>query len=130
MKEVEINTLLLSGGGTKVAASVGALEKAYKSDLFFFDLSHIVCISAGTLFGLTLIIGYSFDEIKQELLTVNVPNLINIQLGNFFKDWGVESGARFIKWIESLIIKKGLKLRNINDVPAKSQFLQIYTEQS
>ncbi len=107
MKEIEINTLLLSGGGTKVAASVGALEKAYKSDLFCFDLNHIVCLSAGTLLGLCLMLGYSFDEIKQELLTVNISNLTNIQLGNFFKDWGVESGVRIIKWVESLIIKKG-----------------------
>ena len=108
MREIEINTLLLSGGGAKVTASVAALEKAYNSPLFFFNLEHICGISAGAFLGLCLVINYSFDEIKAELLNVDVRKLVNIQFSNFLNDWGIESGKILIKWIESLLIKKGI----------------------
>lgn len=108
MKQKEINTLLLSGGGAKVTASITALEKAYNSSLFFFNLHHIAAISAGTLLGLLVILNYTFDEIKQEILNMDTKNLINSKISNFIKEWGIETGQNVIKWIECMIIKKGI----------------------
>lgn len=108
MKEKEINTLLLSGGGTKVTASVAALEKAYNSPLFFFNLEHICGVSAGAFFGLCLVINYSFEEMKTEILNVDIRKLVNLHFSNFLNDWGIESGKILIKWIESFLIKKGV----------------------
>lgn len=107
-KEKEINTLLLSGGGIKVAASLAALERAYNSDLFFFNLDHICGVSAGSFLALSVILNYSFAEIKEELLNLNYKNLVNIQFSNLLTEWGVENGQKIIKWIECLIIKKGI----------------------
>jgi NTE family protein len=106
--EKEINTLLLSGGGIKVAASLTALEKAYNSDLFFFNLDHIFGVSAGSFLAITIILNYTFSEIKEELLSLNYKNLTTIQFSNLLTEWGVESGQKIIKWVECLIIKKGI----------------------
>lgn len=108
MKEKEINTLLLSGGGIKVAASLAALERAYNSDLFFFNLEHVCGISAGSFLGLSILLNYTFDEIKEELMSLNYKNLVNLQFSNFLTEWGVENGQKIIKWIECLLIKKGV----------------------
>lgn len=108
MNRKEINTLLLSGGGIKVAASLAAFEKAYNSDLFSFNLNHICGVSAGSFLGLIIVLKYSFDEIKEELLNLKYKNLVNLQFSNFLTEWGVETGQKIIKWLECLLIKKGV----------------------
>jgi hypothetical protein len=108
LKEKEINTLLLSGGGPKVTASVTALEKAYNSSHFFFNLHHIAAISAGTILGLLIVLNYTFTEIKEEILNTNISNLISPKISTFIKEWGVETGKNLIQWIECMIIKKGI----------------------
>jgi NTE family protein len=108
MKEKEINTLLISGGGPKVAASVKALECAYNSPYFFFNLEHIACISAGTFLGLFIVLNFTFEEMITEVINLNGNELINLNFSNFFNDWGIENGKILMKWIECLLIKKGI----------------------
>lgn len=103
----EIRTLLISGGGPKVSASVTALERAYLSELFEFNLEHIATVSAGSLLGLMILLDYKFDEIKEEILSIDAKRLIEPKLSNLITEWGIEKGELFIKWIECILIKKG-----------------------
>ena len=108
MKEKEIKTLLISGGGPKVAASLKALDCAYNSPYFFFNIDHIAAISAGTYLGLLIILNYTFQEIIEEVINLNANNLVNLNFTNFLENWGIENGKILIKWMECLLIKKGV----------------------
>ena len=98
----EINILLLSGAGSKCIAYIGVLKKLKElSDekKIKLDIKEICSVSAGSIIGLLYILGYSIDELKDELLLKNLEQLKDIKYTNFFSYFGIDSFKNIISWI-------------------------------
>jgi predicted acylesterase/phospholipase RssA len=105
--------VVFSGGGTKGVAYIGVLkklrelEKENNSNLRI-DIKRIICVSIGCLFGLVLLLNYDYEEIEEEIMEKDFKLLQDIKISNFVSKYGLDSGKNIIRWIETLIIKKGL----------------------
>ena len=124
MKKI-INTLIISGGGVKGISYIGVLKyldelklkriqlESVKDfvedecDIPKFDIKQIRCVSAGSIISLLYIIGYTYDELVDEILLQDLSNLKDLRIKNFLQKYGFDSGKRIMSWIEGLIIKKG-----------------------
>ena len=111
MKKI-INTLILSGGGVKGIAYIGALkyldELKTKEDLKVdINIQEILGVSVGSIVGLLYILGYTYDELVDEIVSKNLSDLKQFRIKNFLQRYGFDSGIRIVNWIETLIIGKG-----------------------
>ena len=107
MKKV-INTLLMSGGGTKSIAYIGVLKKLEEMNTKIkIDVKTICGVSAGSIFGLVYTLKYTSEEMEKLLLNTKLEKLKNIKYINFFNKYGLDSGDKIIEWIDSMIINKG-----------------------
>lgn len=139
----EINTLIFSGGGVKGLAYIGVLKKieeymSYKIDKIDkiteldeykfpkFDINHICSVSAGSIFGLTYLLGYSSEEIEKEVLNKKFERLKHIKLSNLISYFGLDSGNNIVLWLESLITNKGYN----KDITLKEFYEEIFLKTS
>jgi len=133
-----IKQLILSGGGVKGIAYIGAfkyidelrqkriLEEKLggfdkeKCMIPEFDIKEVCCVSVGSIVGLLYILGYTYEEFLDEIITKDLHNLKDFKIRNFLNKYGLDSGKMIINWIETLIIKKGyskdLTLKDIWDL--------------
>lgn len=108
-----INTLVISGGGFKGIAYCGILKKLRELEVengkgdIIIDIKKICGVSIGAFFGLLYILKYDYDEIEEEILNKDLHTLKDIKITNFINDYGFDNGNGIIKWLETLIIKKG-----------------------
>lgn len=122
MKKI-INTLILSGGGVKGIAYIGALkylDELKTKEEYDIIIEEILGVSAGSIIGLLYILGYKYDELVDEIMSKNLSDLKELRIKNFLQRYGFDSGVRIINWIETLIIRKGYS----KDIT----FADIYTE--
>lgn len=124
MKQI-INRLILSGGGVKGIAYIGAfkyidelkskrlLEEGLpefdneKCTIPKFDIKEVCCVSIGSIVGLLYILGYTYDEFLNEIITKDLHSLKDFKIKNFLNKYGLDSGKVIVNWIETLIVKKG-----------------------
>lgn len=107
----KITSLVFSGGGSKGIAYLGVLKKMeeLKGDMDIeIDVKRVICVSIGCLFGLVLMLNYDYTEIEEEILEKDLKSLQDIKVSNFVSRYGLDSGKNIVRWIETLIIKKGL----------------------
>lgn len=107
----EIKTLVLSGGGIKAISFCGVFQKLKELDdagEINLDIHRLCCVSAGAIFGLAFSVGYTGDEMKEELINARFDKLKDIKLANIFSKYGIDSGRKITDWLESLLDKKGL----------------------
>lgn len=117
----KITSLVFSGGGTKGVAYLGVLKRLreLKDDTdITLDVKRVICVSIGCVFGLVLLLNYEYEEIEEEILNKDLTLLQDIKVSNFLSRYGLDSGKNMIRWIETLIIKKGL--------PQDITFAQLY----
>ena len=121
----EIDTLVCSGGGTKGIAYVGIIKyldelkknrelEEKKPDFCEKDciypkinIKRITCVSVGCFMGLLYTLGYTYDELIEEIETVELNRLMDVKIKNFLQKYGLESGKKIIEWLESFLVKKG-----------------------
>ena len=119
-----IKQLILSGGGVKGIAYIGAFkyidelkqrrlleEKLQGFDkekcmIPEFDIKEVCCVSVGSIVGLLYILGYTYEEFLDEIITKDLHNLKDFKIRNFLNKYGLDSGKMIVNWIETLIIKK------------------------
>lgn len=107
-----INTILLSGGAIKGIAYCGVfkrLEELEQDDDYTVDIKRICCVSVGCLYGLAYILGYKYNELSEEVLEKNFMNLKDIKITNFFTKYGLDSGNNITSWMETLMMKRGIR---------------------
>lgn len=123
-----IDTLVISGGGVKGIVFIGAFK--YLEELnntrndIKIDIKRIYAVSVGSIIGLLYAIGYTSEEMEQEIFKVDTKSLQNIRLKTFIKNYGLDSGKKIMTWLEELVEKKGynktitfkqlLKLRGVD----------------
>jgi NTE family protein len=108
----DINTLLCAGGGVRCITFVGVfkkIEESIKSEIEIpnIEIKTVAGVSAGSIFGLLYILGYTSREMEDEILHKKLDQLKDIKFMNFLNKYGLDSGNNIILWIESLIVKKG-----------------------
>ena len=108
MKKIE--KLCFSGGGARAFATVGVLKKLkdlVKTGDIEMSIKEVSGVSAGSIIGLGYIIGYSGYELEEEIMEKNFEDLKDIRYTSIFSSYGIESGKKFITWVETMILKKG-----------------------
>lgn len=120
-----INRLILSGGGVKGIAYIGAfkyidelrkMRSLEENSLDFdehtctipkFDINEICCVSIGSIVSLLYILGYTYDEFFEEIIDKDLHSLKDFKIRNFINKYGLDSGKMITNWIETLMLKKG-----------------------
>ena len=101
----EINTLVLSSGGAKTIAFIGAIKGLEDINLLK-NIKKFVGVSGGSLISLLLILGYTSDEMYNKILETNISHLQKKEYFKIFNYFGIDSGNKFVGWIQRLIIEK------------------------
>jgi len=100
----KINTVVLSGGGTKAISYVGFFTSLFKH-IDKEQIKHYICVSAGAMFSLCLVLDYSVDDIKKILFKYDfnkvIPTLNN--LDELFLNYGLSNGNEMKKLMEDII---------------------------
>lgn len=123
MKKV-INTIVASGGGVKGLAYIGVFRKfeelieerkklenmenfkESECKIPKIDIKKFCCVSIGSIMCLLYIIGFKYEEIKQEILNKDFTDLRDVRLKNFINKYGLDSGKNIINWLEILMAKR------------------------
>jgi NTE family protein len=99
------HTLLLSGGSTKGTAHVGAI-RAIDELGFMNHIRRFVGVSVGGLIASLLCIGYTVDELYNEMMLLDFSSLQDLNPRMAFDNLGIDKGDKFIKVIKKYIAKK------------------------
>jgi predicted acylesterase/phospholipase RssA len=136
--------LLLSGGGMRGIAYIGVFKILQKSGILE-KLQYVCGVSIGAAFCLLLTLGYSYKELREEILSKNFKTLHRVKLKNLMSKWGLDSGDGLKEWLETFLIKKGfdrevtfselqdkvsLKLNVVTTNLSKSQLVLLNSETS
>jgi NTE family protein len=111
----EINKLIFSGGGSRGLCYIGVIrcfEEMVSKGLIKINIKEICGVSIGSVVGLLYVLGYSYEELFQEIMKSDMSVLKELKLRNFLTKYGLDSGKKFMLWVEGFIIKKGFS-RNI-----------------
>jgi predicted acylesterase/phospholipase RssA len=99
----EITTLLLSGGAMRGIAYVGAFKKLRK----MINPKRVAGVSIGSAFGLLWILGYSYSELRESILTKSFKELHRFKVSNVMTEWGLDNGDGLRLWLTSFLEGKG-----------------------
>ena len=103
---MKINHLIISGGGTKSIAYIGALMFiSTKLDLTI--IKSFSGSSAGSMICLFLNIGYTLKELRDIYFQLDFAIYSNVQIDNMLNLYGFDNGNKFINLVKSFIINKG-----------------------
>jgi len=106
---IEINEIMLSGGGSKGIIYIGvlkALQDLENWKIINVNLKTIKGISIGSVVGLLIIIGYTYQELKTIIFKKKLKTLKKMKLGNLINGFGLDTGDKLIKWITELMETK------------------------
>lgn len=106
-----VETLVLSGGGLKGLSYCGVFRyleeiRKRKKDVSI-DIKEIISVSAGGLFGLCYILGYTYVELRNNILQQKLKDFQSGKLSHFLEGFGIDTGENLVRWIENMIINKG-----------------------
>ncbi|NBP00778.1 MAG: hypothetical protein EBU90_11725 [Proteobacteria bacterium] len=99
-------TLLLSGGGVKAIAYIGALRALIELGRIQ-SVHEFITVSAGSIVGLMHIVGYTPEEMETEIMEMDTRKLLHIKITHFLYKYGIDSGNGVLRWIRGLLIRKG-----------------------
>ena len=91
-----IENLVFSGGGIRCISYVGVL-KLFEEKEIMKNIKQIIATSGGSIFGLVLILKYTYEELKSLVLGLDFENIRDISsenLFNFFNNYGIDTGNK------------------------------------
>lgn len=101
--------LALCGGGMRCIAHIGVF-KALEQEGMLQHIKHILGVSAGALFGLCYVLGYSLVDLERLAVSLDFTILQNIQPESLFQfpfTYGLDTGENLDKFVVSLLTRKG-----------------------
>ena len=120
--------LVLSGGGMRAVAHLGALQVLETNNL----LSHVqeyIGVSAGAFLAFCLCIGYSLKELQQIVLSFDFQLIRNItpeSIVEFPMSFGLDNGEKLEKLLYSVMRIKGINPDITFDSLPTSKSLRCY----
>lgn len=103
---MEYNGLSFSGGAMKGIAYCGVLKWLEKKRIIP-QIKHISGTSIGALFGLLIVLNYTYKEVRDIIMNLDIYQLEDICLATIFEDYGLATGKKIEKLLKSLIKRKG-----------------------
>ena len=101
------NELIISSGGTKGIALVGALNELIK----YYPLENIkyyTGCSIGSIICLLLNINYSINELNDIIMKINFENFQELKILNLLEKCGLDEGTKFTNFLKAIIINKNI----------------------
>lgn len=118
VKEPKYVNLVLSGGGTKGIAHLGAIQKLVEEGLL--DLSKLKGVagsSAGALCGALIVLGFDVASIMSFILCLDMSKLIQPDVSLFLSKCGLDKGGKIFDLIEEILTKRtGIKHLNFRQL--------------
>ena len=99
--------LILSGGGVKGVAHLGALKALHELGLLQ-NIDTFVGTSIGAFIGVLLSIGYSPDELYKFTSMMDLSKMKELSFDNLFRLFGLDDGKRIELVLEKLFRAKGI----------------------
>lgn len=116
----KINTIVLSGGGIKSAAYIGAFNCLFQK-INKEQITHYIGTSAGAVFSVMLAIGYTCVELDKILMKYDFKHLIkDVDYDEFLCNYGVCKGENMCEFYTEL-----LELKNIQK---ETTFIELYNK--
>jgi predicted acylesterase/phospholipase RssA len=116
--EPKYKNLVLSGGSTRGISEIGAVKKLIDDNLL--DLKKLKAVagtSAGSMFGLLIVLGFTVDEIWNFIYWLDMEKLVDPDFFMFLKKCGVETGRIIYNFFEDILTKKtGIKHINFKQL--------------
>ena len=110
-QDKNIRNLVFEGAGIKGIAYAGVVE-AFEKEHLLDDIEKVGGTSAGAIVAMAIALGYTSEEIKNEVFSTNF-NQFNDGgvpffggMSRFKKYYGWYKGEKFTRWLEKLIQKK------------------------
>jgi len=100
--------LVLSGGGVKGIAHMGALKSLEKRNMLC-GFKTIIGTSVGSLIGLLHSIGYSPDEMYDFIELLDISKLRNLDASSLLEDFGLDNGKKLEVVLVKLLEAKSIK---------------------
>lgn len=72
-----------------------------------FNIKEICCVSVGSIVGFLYILGYTYDEFYDEIISTDLNDVKNFKIKSFFTKYGIDNGKKVTDWIIKMIVKKG-----------------------
>lgn len=108
---MEIENLVFEGGGIKGVAYIGAIKSLIENQIYS-NIKRVSGASVGSLTALLLSLGYSYDEIYDEIMSFDFKSLLDDSFGvirdtiRVLSHYGWHPGKVLSNWVEELIVKK------------------------
>lgn len=109
---MKIDTLVFSGGSTKMPAFIGAmraLKEKYILDDKLTGIHHIIVCSVGMFYGLLLLLGINDRVIEQTVKLFNFSDLLdmdNININSLLFDLGLFDNHKVARVFETILREK------------------------
>lgn len=113
----DIDTLVLSGGGMKGIAHIGALKVLSE---YNFKFKKIIGCSIGSIIGALFLLDFTTEEIE-EVMEANITELFDLDIEKFLDMYGFESGNKLLNYFIEKISKKH-SLEFINSLTLKKMY--------
>lgn len=117
------NELVLSGGGIKGIAMIGALSYLEEINLLQ-NIKRYIGTSVGGLISFLLVIGYTCNELKEISLNINFEDYSDITLTNLFNDFGLDNFNKIMRIIIAIIQQKEIS----KDITFKKLYIKTKKE--
>lgn len=108
------NTLILSGGGIKGIAHIGAL-KALEEKNILCNITTIAGTSIGGLIASLFVIGYTADELYSFIELFDLSKIKSIDPSRLLAKHGLDDGSKFVFVLEKMFEEKNIS-KNITFV--------------
>lgn len=111
-EQKDYECLVFSGGGIKCISLVGALQEYVDRGLNMNKIKKFAGTSAGAITASLLAIGYSIEELKEELFELPMSKIIDDKFGyirdafHFVKHYGIAPGDSIDEILADLITEK------------------------
>lgn len=109
MIQLTPHTIVLSGGGVRALAHIGALQHLHSKGILL-NVKKWIGLSAGALVAFALTIGYSLHELRDICERIDFEILQDLEEGlpfSFFDKLGLDTGCRLKKFLTALLTVKG-----------------------
>lgn len=102
-----MHSFAFSGGGIRGIAYIGCLFALENRGLLDYNnIDRISGTSIGSLFATLLAVGYTASEMQSEVLDADFNTFKEINISRFITNYGLDSGSKFVTWIETLLDRK------------------------
>ena len=104
--------LILSGGGIRVAAHVGALKTLHDKG-YLRSIREYIGVSAGALLSTLFVIGYTIQQIEKLCMELDFSVIRNFDPSealDILEKYGLDSGENLEKLVQSVFRVKGISI--------------------